>query len=94
MKRLLSLVPDRRLLACPFTHSGSSARSRVLVLAERRTSMLVRMLGSQVPNSAFQRTGQQRRFACCWPAAEGERSASWIVARNVSAKMAARDPSP
>ena len=55
MKRLLPLVPNWRLLACPFTHSGSSARSRVLELAERRTSMLVRMLRSQMPNSAFQR---------------------------------------
>ena len=38
-------------------------------------SMLKRMYPSQLPNNAFQRTVQQRRFACCWPAAEGKRSA-------------------
>jgi len=34
------------------------------------------MHGAKPPNHAFQRTGQQRRFACCWPAAEGKRSAA------------------
>jgi hypothetical protein len=46
-----------------------------------------------MPNNQFQRSvnSRLRRLS---PPAELERSASWIVARNVSAKMAARDPSP
>jgi len=38
------------------------------------------------PNKAINRTVQQQRFACCWPAAYCRRSASCAVGREISAR--------